>query len=153
MEPSVHLRPMSERDLDVVADIEAATFSTPWSRTAFQRLIRGPGDVRAWVATRSKAEVAVGYAVYWFTEDEGELANIAVEPAMRGTGIGKALLEHVLAAARTDGVANLFLEVRVSNRVAIALYTRYGFERVGQRRGYYTLPKEDALVLRLQLEA
>lgn len=153
MNTSVRLRPMSEQDLDVVAGIEAATFTTPWSRTAFQRVIRDPGNVRAWVASRAEANVAVGYAVYWFTEDEGELANIAVEPASKGTGIGKALLEHVLAAARADGVAHLFLEVRASNRVAIALYTHYGFEQVGQRKGYYTLPREDALVLRLQLEA
>lgn len=147
----ITIRAMDEPDLDTVAEIEAETFSTPWSRSAFQRLIADPGPVRAWVALGNQRDAPVGYAVYWFTVDEGELANIAVAPASRGQGVGKALLEHVIGVARRDGVSNLFLEVRASNQVAISLYTRYGFERVGLRRRYYNEPSEDALVLRMRL--
>lgn len=141
------IRPMAEEDLDVVAEIEAATFTTPWSRRAFQRVIRDPGPVRAWVVRPHGEQAPVGYAVYWFTDHEGELANIAVGAERRGQGFGRALLERVVETASDDGVTELFLEVRASNQIAIALYMKWGFEKVGLRTGYYSKPTEDALVL------
>lgn len=143
---------MSERDLDTVARIEAATFSTPWSRGAFQKVIRDPGPVRAWVACHNGQDEPIGYAVYWFTDHEGELANLAVDASWRGRGFGRALLDHVIRAAEGDGVTDLFLEVRASNEIAISLYMNWGFQRVGTRKGYYSQPVEDALVLRMGLD-
>ena len=92
-------------------------------------------------------DAVVGYAILWCILDQGELANIAIVPARRGEGLGKALLVQVLDVARARGVQQLFLEVRASNEAAINLYLRQGFEEVGVRKNYYGRPPEDAKVM------
>lgn len=87
--------------------------------------------------------------------DEAELLTIAVEPARRGQGLGRALLEAVIVHAAALGAAQLHLEVAVDNAAALALYERAGFARAGRRRGYYARPGErvNALVLTLVLNS
>ena len=94
----------------------------------------------------------LGYAVLYVVADQAELANLAVAPAFRGRGVGRALLESVVAVARELGVRQLFLEVRQSNSVAQRLYRSVGFVPVALRRGYYEAPVEDALVMALRLD-
>jgi ribosomal-protein-alanine N-acetyltransferase len=74
-----------------------------------------------------------------------------VAPSARRRGIARALLERIMAEVMEAGVRALYLEVRESNSAARALYRTLGFEQVGQRRGYYQHPSEDALVLRRDL--
>jgi ribosomal-protein-alanine N-acetyltransferase len=92
-----------------------------------------------------------GYVVAWFVLDEGEIGNLAVVTDARRHGIGARLLDGAIAAVRTARVEALYLEVRDSNAAARALYASRGFAEVGRRREYYRRPKEDALVLRLEL--
>jgi ribosomal-protein-alanine N-acetyltransferase len=139
---------MTESDLTAVMAIEKAAFSSPWTLATFAGLLRRE-STRLWVA-ESDGRVA-GYAAVWIVADQAELGDIAVEEAARGRGIGRLLLRTVLREMPALGVRDLFLEVRVSNTVARRLYERHGFEEVGRRTGYYTRPKEDALVLRLRL--
>ena len=96
-------------------------------------------------------EVA-GYVVAWFVADEGEIANLAVDPAGWGTGVGRALLDAALAEGERRGAAAVYLEVRDSNDRARRLYRSRDFEEVGRRRGYYQRPVEDAIVLRRMLK-
>ena len=93
----------------------------------------------------------MGYAVLWCILDQGELANIAVQPDARREGLGGLLLDHLIEVARGRGVRSLFLEVRESNEGARRLYAHRSFEEIGIRRGYYQSPKEDARVLELKL--
>lgn len=146
--PVPRVRRMSEADLDQVLYIENASFSTPWSRATFEELL-ARGDADLWVA--SIAESIVGYAVVWYAADESELGNLAVAPDWRRRGIGRLLLDWSLEGAVRRGVEHMFLEVRVGNRGAQALYESRGFESVGLRRRYYRAPTEDARVLRLEL--
>jgi len=99
------------------------------------------------------AEVAegriVGYVVALDAADEGEILNLAVAPAMRRTGLGRALVQQMLEALSDRGVRQVFLEVRESNAPARALYAAHGFKEVGRRKQYYRRPVEDAIVLRL----
>ena len=83
--------------------------------------------------------------------EEGEIADLAVAPAARRRGIGGVLLDRVVATAMESGVGALYLEVRESNVAARALYQSRGFDMVGRRRGYYSRPAEDALLLRRSL--
>ena len=92
-----------------------------------------------------------GYVVAWFVLDEGEIGNLAVARDARRRGIGALLLDGAIAAVRDSDVDTLYLEVRDSNVAARALYASRGFVEVGRRREYYRKPKEDALVLRLDL--
>jgi ribosomal-protein-alanine N-acetyltransferase len=81
--------------------------------------------------------------------DEAELANLAVDPSRRGTGVGAALLQAFLERVEAEPpLPAVYLEVRASNAAAQRLYARAGFVPAGVRRDYYERPREDALVLR-----
>ncbi|MFW6193847.1 MAG: ribosomal protein S18-alanine N-acetyltransferase, partial [Gemmatimonadota bacterium] len=142
----VRLRTARPADLPPMGRIERASFSLPWSETAFRSVMRRD-DARLIVADRG-GEVA-GYAAVWFAADEAELGDIAVDPDRRREGIGSRLVREVVAEARRRGVQQIFLQVRESNRGALRLYESAGFRRVGRRAGYYRSPSEDALVLLL----
>lgn len=147
--PAPVIRPASAEDLDRIHEIELASFTDPWARAAFARLI---GDRRVqFTVACLPAERVVGYIVAWFVMDEGEIANLAVAPEARGRHIGGALLDDTVRRARARHTSTMYLEVRDSNDRARALYASRGFTEVGRRRRYYRRPVEDALVLRLVL--
>jgi ribosomal-protein-alanine N-acetyltransferase len=93
----------------------------------------------------------VGKMIGLGAEGIGELESVAVEAGARRGGVGKALCEAVAAWCRELGAAGLELEVRVGNQAAIELYAGIGFVAVGRRRGYYSEPVEDAVLMRLEL--
>jgi [ribosomal protein S18]-alanine N-acetyltransferase len=79
-----------------------------------------------------------GFVLTRHVLDEEELLLIAVIPGARQRGVGAALIEHLFTAARTRGVAKIFLEMRRGNP-AIHLYQKFGFEPIGERRNYYRM--------------
>ncbi len=143
------LRRMTPSDVQEVACIETAAFSTPWSEETFRALVHRSG-VELWVA--EWGDQLAAYAILWRVLDEGELANIAVRSDLRGRGIGSSLLSRMLEVARDSGVRSLYLEVRESNGLAREMYARRGFREIGVRKGYYEGPREDARVLKKSLE-
>jgi [ribosomal protein S18]-alanine N-acetyltransferase len=98
-------------------------------------------------------DVVAGYVIAHHAADEGEILNLAVSPECRGRGVGRDLVEQVLARLGEAGVAAVYLEVRESNAVARRLYHHLGFQEVGRRAGYYRRPKEDAVILRAAILA
>ncbi len=139
------LRPASDADLPGILSIERIAFSDPWTADAFRSMLAQP-HVLSTVAVRAGA--VVGYSVAWVIGDEAELANLAVAPPERGTGIAKRLLDHLLAELEARGGATVYLEVRDSNAAAQGLYRSRGFTAAGRRKGYYHKPTEDAVVMR-----
>ena len=129
-------------------EIEHVSFSTPWRDTTFRGLmLRTDTDLIA----AERAGRLVGCAICWTVVDQAELGNVAVDPAERGHGVGTALVDQAVRAVAARGARELFLEVRESNHDAQSIYRRKGFEVVGRRRGYYSAPREDALVMRLRI--
>jgi ribosomal-protein-alanine N-acetyltransferase len=139
---------MTRGDLDAVAAVERISFSSPWSRESFRRLLSRP-DTDLFVAEIDGRIAA--YAVLWYAGDEAELGNLAVSPTDRRRGLGARLLDRAIECARARGTRRLFLEVRRSNVAAERLYRSRAFQAVGVRPRYYHRPVEDALVLRLDL--
>jgi len=89
----------------------------------------------------------LGFAGFWIMADEAHITNIAVREIHRRQGIGELLLISIINLATGLNAHNLTLEVRASNTAAQNLYYKYGFIRVGLRRGYYTDNKEDAVLM------
>ncbi len=92
-------------------------------------------------------EYITGFVGMWIMVDEAHIINIAVRSTYRGQGIGELLLITAIEMAGSLKATVVTLEVRASNTVAQNLYTKYGFAKVGVRRGYYTDNKEDAFIM------
>jgi ribosomal-protein-alanine N-acetyltransferase len=97
--------------------------------------------------TVTGAGTVAAYLVARRVLDEAEILNLAVHPDHARQGLGTGLIRDVMADLGRAGARRVFLEVRASNAGAQAFYARLGFEAKGRRRGYYSAPREDALVL------
>ena len=145
----VSFRAMSDADLDSVMRNEYRAYAFPWTRGIFQDCLKSGYDCRLLCVN----ERICGHGVMSAAAGEAHLLNICVQRDLQGHGLGRKFARHMIDRARTLGASALFLEVRPSNRVAIALYTSLGFAEIGQRRDYYptTEGREDALVYTLPL--
>jgi [ribosomal protein S18]-alanine N-acetyltransferase len=141
---------MTERDLDEVLAIENVIYTHPWTRGNFLDSLLAGYECRTWRLERE----LIGYFILMAGAGEAHLLNLSVAAAHQRSGHGSALLREASAMARGMRAEQLFLEVRPSNLGAQALYRRFGFRKVGVRRGYYPAHsgREDALVLSLPLK-
>ena len=145
------LRPLTLADLDTLLAIEVQAYPVPWTRGNFI------DSLAAGYLAMKLVDAAgrwLGYYLAMPGVDEMHLLNLTVAPQDQGRGHARAMLDDLVQRARAAAAAQLWLEVRVSNQRARALYRRYGFAEVGQRRGYYPMPqgpREDAIVMSLLL--
>jgi len=159
--PAFEVVPMSEDDLPAVVALDVAAFApgelgaVPEGDTLASLRDRQLREelARAWsrlrVARDGDGDI-LGYALWWHVVDELHLLNVAVLPELRRRGVGRALVEDLLAYGVAHAAARVFLEVRASNAPALALYERLGFERFHVRRGYYS-DGEDGVEMRFEL--
>ena len=146
------IEPAKKIDLEAVWAIEQASFSHPWTRAMFQEeLAKIPTTL--YVLTGGPERGVLGFCCFWALSGELQLVNIAVRPDLRGQGLGRRLLHHLLREAQIREAEKIFLEVRPSNRAAIGLYERLGFKVLYRRPRYYTPEGEDALVMVLAMPA
>ena len=143
------LTQMREADLPEVMAIESAIYSHPWTRGNFADSLNAGYACRC---LRLGGEL-LGYFVLMVAAQEAHLLNLSIAEPHQRRRHGSGLLREAADLARRLGARNVFLEVRPSNAGAQALYTRFGFRKVGTRRGYYPAHagREDALVLTLPL--
>ena len=135
-----------DEDLTGVLDVEQESFTNPWTREMYSWELQNRSVCHIFVVRTPECPVA-GFCAFWLVFDEIHINNLAVRPALRGRGIGTALLHHILAEAKTLGARRATLEVRASNDGARRLYERLGFYVAGTRKNYYSHPVEDALIL------
>jgi [ribosomal protein S18]-alanine N-acetyltransferase len=146
MEPlDVHLIPMRRRHLRSVVRIESQVYPRPWSHSLFvsELALRA---TRAYVVAKVGREI-VGYAGLMMSLSDGHVTTIAVDPPWHRNAIGTRLLLALCREAVARDATALTLEVRLSNKGAQEMYTRFGFKAVGVRKGYYADTGEDALVM------
>jgi ribosomal-protein-alanine N-acetyltransferase len=149
MDVPYRIRSAVSADVAPLVEIERRCFSDPWSETSFREALESPWTFGL-VAQDSRG--IAGYLIGREVAGTGEVLNLAVDPTYRRRGVARALLRAGLTTLRKRRVEEVYLEVRESNRSALALYLSSGFRPVGQRAAYYRNPKEDALVLWLPLE-
>jgi ribosomal-protein-alanine N-acetyltransferase len=143
---------MREGDLGYIAALEAQIHAAPWTIGNFRDSLAV--GYSACVGER-EGRILV-YGVLMLAPGEAQILNVSVVPDARRLGLGRTLLLRFVDDAMRLGAEQLFLEVRVSNAAAIALYESEGFTPVGRRERYYpaTGPdqvREDALVMRRAL--
>ncbi len=138
-------RPMRWWDIATIMPLETDLFgSTAWSPAQFWgELAQGN---RVYVVAEDEAEI-VGYAGLLCIPPTADVQTIAVASRAQRRGVGRALLQELLTAARRAECTEVLLEVRADNASAVALYADEGFDMIARRSGYYG-PGEDALVMR-----
>lgn len=136
----------ADAEIDAIVGLEAESFTNPWSRETLVWELRNSDVTRVHVL-RDAHERVVAFSVCWVIFDELHINTMAVAPAARRRGVATFLLRQVMAEAAAAGATRATLEVRASNRAALALYARLGFHVAARRPGYYTRPEEDALIL------
>lgn len=135
---------LSESDLDGAAELEKLCFSNPWSKNSLELLTKD-GIGMGMVCRKDGGVVAYGGMLC--IVDEGQITNIATHPDYRRQGYGRAIVEALKKYASENGINSISLEVRASNESAIAMYSSLGFRTEGRRKGFYTKPAEDALIM------
>ena len=133
---------MHVADLDQVMAIETDSFSLPWSRNSFEVELKKESCFSIVALANYKV---VGYLIVWLVADKIHIANIAVHYEWRRHGIAEMLMR--IAIQNSKGFSWMGLEVRRTNRAARALYTKLGFIEVGDRKNYYQLEGEDAILM------
>ncbi|BAZ94966.1 acetyltransferases [Thiohalobacter thiocyanaticus] len=142
---SGRIRPMTSDDLMAVMEIERRCYPHPWTAGIMRDCLRV--GYSCWVYERD--QVIQAYAILSVAAGEAHLLNLCVRPEVRSQGVGRRLLQHVIITAGRLGGDTLFLEVRPSNKPALALYEKLDFSEVGLRRAYYPghQGREDAIVM------
>lgn len=138
------LAPMTEEDIPFIAALEKECFSSPWTENGLREELT---NEKAVFFTAKKEGVPVGYMGIHCVLDECYIANVAVSTAERRQGIGRRLLRYAEHRARERDCSFITLEVRISNKGAIALYSGEGYEKTGERKGFYSSPTENALIM------
>lgn len=143
----IRYRALTKKDLAAIEALERECFSDPWTKSMFlgsflSEFFCGIGAF--------DGEKAVGFALATVVFEDVETDDIAVSPEYRRRGIGGQLLKAVEREARAHGAIRAFLEVRVSNLPAMALYEKCGYKAIRRRVKYYP-DGEDAFVMTKRL--
>ncbi len=144
----VTVRTIRETDIEAIAALEREIFSDAWS-------VQGIWDTflqsQAFIIVAEQENRLVGYCIIYYVLDEGEIARIAVDSSWRRQGVGQKLLDAVKENCVRKGISRLLLDVRQSNEAAQKFYAKYGFGVDGIRKNFYDLPKEDAVLMSIEL--
>jgi ribosomal-protein-alanine N-acetyltransferase len=135
-------------DAQAMAQVHARAFDTPWPPSEIAALGVGLGGFS--LAAEADGGELLGFILGRAMAGEAEVLTLAVDPAARRQGLGRALVEAMAAQAQARGARTVFLEVAADNAAAIGLYEAAGFSQVGLRRGYYRradAAPADALVM------
>ena len=142
--------PLTAARLEAVMAVEQQAYPHPWSRGNFTDSLQSGYQMQVLMG----GDELLGYFVAMKGVEEVHLLNITVAPAHQRQGWARVMLDALAVWSRGQGAQWLWLEVRVSNVRALAIYAAHGFRRVGERRNYYPAAqgqREDAVVMSLRL--
>lgn len=135
---------MNSIHINGVCKIENSCFAHPWSRTSIENELNNDTSL-FFVATEN--DDVIGYIGMSVVLDEGYIFNVAVDENHRCNGVGSALIDSLVTYGKKNNFSFITLEVRESNEKARSLYSKFGFIKVGERKDYYSDPKENAVLM------
>ena len=152
--PNWHLDAVVPRDLDKILTIDRTAFNRSWKRKSFLEEIDRP-DTYGYVARKQLDNGRMDTIAYVFARilfKEMHIMRIAVAKGYQARGVATALLQKCFKLAKKHKVSAVYIEVRLKNKSAIALYRKSGFQMLGTRPNYYPETGEDALVMVKRIE-
>lgn len=141
-------------DINHIVQIDRHSFGWPWNRIYFCAELTSKQACNFTLKTvdSDNEQKVIGYIICRLVDKQLHILRIAVKPKWRGHGLAARLLDRALGKAVKSGARSAFLEVRPSNKSAIAFYHRQGFTLMGRKPEYYTDTMEDAMVLMKNLK-
>lgn len=149
------LRRANPSDVDAIMRIETSSFgSDAWSRDGMLSELKSSQCYYLVASHPETPDAIAGYAGLFAPRGahEGDVQTIAVDASARRSGLGRLLVQSLVAQARERGADEVFLEVRADNPVARALYGSLGFEQIAVRVAYYQPDGMDAIIMRLRID-
>ena len=131
------LRPMKEKDLNVIMYLENTCFVSPWALKDLKYELNDNPVSNLWVI-ESETTGIVGFVDYWITFDSATICQICVNPLFRRKGLGSMMIDELVSDCKANRVRNITLEVRENNDAAIKLYEKNGFKKSLVKEAYYT---------------
>lgn len=162
---TIIIKPMSSEDISAVVELDRICFGGLWSAEGYRRELESPNsDLLVLLSSQTSQNMdaqklsissdmvchslsVVGIGCLWAILEEAHITILGIHPHYQRRGLGKLLLYILMKSAWERGLERATLEVAASNTPALSLYHKFGFERVGCRRGYYQQTGEDALIL------
>ena len=149
---STVIRATNDADITQMTTIERDRFGPDaWSEGQIRDELDRVPESR-WYGSAHDGDLLVGYVGLFLAPPDADIQTITVRAEYAGTGAGSALMAAALDQARAHACRRIFLEVNADNTAALALYTRFGFVRLGLRRSYYK-DGSDAVNMRLKLDS
>ena len=140
----MRIEKMTSGHLDDVYIIETECFSHPWSKQSLEEELNN--ETSLFLVAKEENEV-IGYIGMSIVIDEGYIFNVAVRENHRNKGVATALINELVTYGKKNNFSFITLEVRESNLPAISLYSKFGFIKAGERKDYYSNPKENAILM------
>ena len=145
----IEIKKDQQQYISQIAALESDIFPDPWSEKSIRDTLENP-QARIW-AIISKPQL-LGYVIFYYVLDEGEIARIATSPQHRRKGLAVRLLEKMRAFSYEQNITRWLLDVRISNETAIHFYKAAGFAKDGVRKNFYANPPEDAILMSCEVE-
>lgn len=131
-------------ELPEIAALEKEIFSDAWSLKSLEETRR---QKNAEIFAAKAQGKLIGYVIFYYVLDEGEIARIATAPSLRRQGAATEMFGVLLSFCRENQIEKIMLEVRKGNESARKFYQKCGFTKDGIRKNYYEEPKEDAVLM------
>lgn len=151
--PKLRIEVLGPGHAATVSRLHAASFAHGWDQPEVARMLSEHNILADGVFT-GPAKSPSGFLMSRMAADEAEILTICIDESMRGRGLGRMLFEQHVQGLQRRGISQIFLEVEEHNDPALALYRRSGFDKVGERPGYYRKPDGSralALILRREI--
>jgi [ribosomal protein S18]-alanine N-acetyltransferase len=152
--PTFVVRPIGAERAEECEALHGASFAFGWSKIDFESYLTDPHVVADGAVTESARSRLGGFILSRLLPPDAEVLTVAVDPARRGAGLGRMILDRHLENLERGGARLVFLEVADDNEAALKLYRRFGFKEIGRRENYYLRAngeKRAALTLRMEM--
>ena len=162
----IEIKKDQQQYISEIAALESDIFPDPWSEKSIRDTLENP-QARIWAIISRQAPLCscastaqehagkpqlLGYVIFYYVLDEGEIARIATSPQHRRQGVAVRLLEKMRAFSYEQNITRWLLDVRISNETAIHFYKAAGFAKDGVRKNFYANPPEDAILMSCEVE-
>ena len=162
----IEIKKDQQQYISQIAALESDIFPDPWSEKSIRDTLENP-QARIWAIISRQAPLQscastapehagkpqlLGYVIFYYVLDEGEIARIATSLQHRRQGLAVRLLEKMRAFSYEQNITRWLLDVRISNETAIHFYKAAGFAKDGVRKNFYANPPEDAILMSCEVK-